>query len=496
MGKFIPIDQVVQINPGVIGTGSNPLAINGVFLGTNEGIPSGSLLTFYSADEAKAWFGNDSIEAKLAGTYFRARNNAKVFPDLLYFYAYSTTERAAWARATSLKGKTLAELKAISGEFAISINGTVHSGTVDLSAATSFTNAASLIATMVGIDSVAAVSWDEMTSRFIITVTEDIATSEITSISGDAASKLGFGAAIISRGSAPKTPVVAIDEVKTLSLNWGTFSTVEQLDMDDMLALSLWNSSQNYRYGYVASDNNERARVTGDETNFGYIANVAEYEGVMPLYDANEDGDFRAFVMGCAASIAWKQREGRISFALKSQAGLAPTCDNYADAKALLSNGYSYYGAYAASGPSNTYAFLYDGRITGRFRWFDTFINQIYLNSQIQKSIIDMMLAVNSLPYNEDGYSLIRNAVIDPVNEGLNNGTIRRGVSLSESQRAQITNQVGFDISRELFTNGWYLQIVDAAAQTRGGRQSPPMNFFYMDGGSIQQITLPSMVIM
>ena len=131
----------------------------------------------------------------------------------------------------------------------------------------------------------------------------------------------------------------------------------------------------------------------------------------------------------------------------------------------------------------------------GSHSFLDTFVNQIYLNNQLKLSIFGLMLALNSIPYNEEGYSRIRAAILDPVNEALNNGTIRAGTELSESQKTQVMSKIGKDVSRELFSQGWYLQINAATAQIRSRRGSPSMTFLYNDGGSIHQITLPSIVI-
>ena len=66
---------------------------------------------------------------------------------------------------------------------------------------------------------------------------------------------------------------------------------------------------------------------------------------------------------------------------------------------------------------------------------------------------------------------------------------------LSASQAAQVNNAAGVKIDNVLTTRGWYLQILPATAQVRSQRGSPPMTLWYMDGGSVQQITLASIVI-
>jgi len=126
----------------------------------------------------------------------------------------------------------------------------------------------------------------------------------------------------------------------------------------------------------------------------------------------------------------------------------------------------------------------------------DTYLNQIRLNAQLQLAIFVGLQANNSTPYNSQGETFIRSWCADPITEALNNGSIRIGVPLSMSQKATIAAQAGFDISSQLETQGYYLQILPATAQVRQARQSPPIKLFYMDGGAVQQITLASIAVL
>jgi len=102
---------------------------------------------------------------------------------------------------------------------------------------------------------------------------------------------------------------------------------------------------------------------------------------------------------------------------------------------------------------------------------------------------------VGSIPYNPAGYSLIRQACLDPINAAVNFGSIRPNVPLSAAQVGEVNNAAGMPIDGVLSTVGWYLQINAATAQVRAARTSPPMTLWYMDGESVQQITLASILI-
>jgi hypothetical protein len=91
---------------------------------------------------------------------------------------------------------------------------------------------------------------------------------------------------------------------------------------------------------------------------------------------------------------------------------------------------------------------------------------------------------------------MLAQACQDPIDQALNFGSIRTGVPMSALQKAQVNTAAGLDISEPLNNFGYYLQILPATAQVRGLRQSPPMSLWYMDGGSIHTISMPSIDIM
>jgi hypothetical protein len=108
---------------------------------------------------------------------------------------------------------------------------------------------------------------------------------------------------------------------------------------------------------------------------------------------------------------------------------------------------------------------------------------------------MELLNNVGSIPYNPQGYGLIRQALLDPIQAALNFGAIRVNVPLSNAQAAEVNNQAGTTISTILQTAGWYLQILAATAQVRAARTSPPITLWYMDGESVQQINMASVLI-
>ena len=488
----IPASDIVVVNPGVVGSGGNPLALNGVMLSQSAYLPTKAVQSFASADAVSAFFGPASAEYALAQVYFLGFDNSTVKPGTLLFAPFVNAVRAAWLQSGSLAGMTLAELQALTGVLTVTMNGTVKTSTsINLSAATSFSNVATIIAA--AFTTGPAVTWDAVKSCFIFTSSTTGAASTMTEATGTLSAGLkltGATGMILSQGADVDTPATAMDMVKSKTQNWVDFMTIFEPVTADKTNFSVWVNAQNQRYAYVVWDTDAQAIVNGSTTNFGYLAKTAAYDGVVPVYNTKE---LAAFTLGAVASIDFSRTNGRITAAFKSQSGFAATVTDQQIAANLLANGYSFYGAYATA--NDNFNFLYNGQMTGKWKWLDTFVDQVYLNSQFQLALLSLLTSVKSIPYNESGYSLIRAAMIDPITAGINFGSIRTGISMSASQKAQVNQAAGLDVFTIIEQQGYYLQILDPGAQVRGNRGTPVINFWYTDGGAVQKITVASIDI-
>lgn len=144
---------------------------------------------------------------------------------------------------------------------------------------------------------------------------------------------------------------------------------------------------------------------------------------------------------------------------------------------------------------NDQFIFFNPGQITGEFDWIDAYINQIWLNNALQLANMVLLTELKSIPYNAAGRALIQAAAADPIQAALNNGVIRAGVSLSNLQAAEINNAAGIKISDTIERQGWYYQVLDATAQSRAARKSPPCKLWYTDGGSVHTINIASVEI-
>ena len=487
----IPASQLVDITPNVIGGGLSGLSFVGAMLSKSTSLPTGAAVPFYSQSAVGEYFGTASDEYKLAGNYFVADSNASKKPDVLYFYRYVDEASEAWLRGAT--PKSLATLQTVTnGGFSIKINGTTQTvSALDISALTSYSAIATNITSQL---SVATCEWDSTFKAFIISTTATGSTATIeyaTSPSSgtDISALLGLSSGTLSQGSAVKTLTETMEGLINSQSDFWSFMPVFQETSTEALELAEWCNSKGVRFMYAMVDTSSDGLTPNNTACLG--RQVADYYGVCPVYNTKALG---AMTMGIGAAINPDQLNGRKTWAYKQQSGLAYTVNEETDASTLLDNGYNFYGNYATA--SNLFKLYQNGQISGNAKWLDTYYGQVFIKDGLQNAWLNALMQNNTVPYNESGYGVLRAAAMDIINTSVSAGFIRQGVSLSESQKATTQAQAGLDISGALETQGWYLQIIDPTTIVRSERGSPIVNFWYMDGGSVQLIQGTSTVLL
>jgi hypothetical protein len=494
MTPAIPASLLVNVNPGVLAAGGNPLSLNGLFLTQNISVPVGTVQSFPDADSVADFFGPESREALMAAIYFAGFDTSTAKPSAILFAQFNTAAVAAYLRSGSFEGVTLTQLQALSGVLTLDIDGvTETTGTINFAAASSFSNAASLVQTALNaVATGTTCTYDSQLNAFVIKSPTTGASSTLTFATGSLAAGLKVQAAqgaVLSQGAAVAVQSTFMNAILGQSQNWATLVTTWEPDDEGKLLFAAWIQTTNNRFAYVAWDSSEAPGEGAAPDSFGGQCVTLEYDGVFPIFDTN--GDKAAFVSGTAASIDFDATNGRIDFAYKGQAGLTADVTDSATYANYIANGYNVYARFATS--NEQFTNLQPGSTPGAWRWFDSYVNQIWLNAAFQLAYMVYLEAANSTPYNQEGYNTLRVIAQDVVNAALNNGVIRAGVTLSNGQKAIINSAVGANTAVERF--GWLLDIKDANPTVRAARGSPPMLFYYTDGGSVQKIDLSSIEV-
>jgi len=492
----IPFSQVVQVVPSVLSANGVAVDLNGLVLTQNALAPNGAILQFSDAAAVQSYFGANSSEASVADVYFNGYNNGTQLPGALLMTRYPETAIAGWLRSGSLANVTLGQLQAYTGVLVITVAGVAKtSGTINLSGATSFSNAAAIIQaafTSPGF----TVTFDSTTSAFIFTTTTTGATQTMSyAATGSLATELLLTqatGATLSQGADVASPASFMAGILNQNQNWATFMTVWEAQSSEKQAFAQWSNSAAPRWLYVCQDSDPNAIIAGSTTTFGNYLQVNELTGTCPIYG---DLTHAAFVCGFAASLNFGRLNGRATLDFKSQSGLVPSVTTSTAYNAAIGNGYNVYGAFGSNNPANNANWFAPGSVSGNWKWADTYLNQIWLNANLQLAMVNLLQETSAVPYNSQGNGLIYSAALDPINAAVNFGAIRAGINVSAAQAAEIQYATGVNAAPMIAAQGFYLQILPATAQTRAARLSPPITLYYQDGEAVQQITMASIAI-
>lgn len=353
------------------------------------------------------------------------------------------------------------------------------------------------------------VTFDSLSGAFVIT-------SGITGIPSTAAVATGTLAApllltsatgaVLSQGAAAATPASFMNGVVAATSNFVCYKTTFDPDNGTgntlKLAFAAWkNSYQINRFAYVVGDTDVLAVANPPQTEtMGYIlANNGDSGTFLITETAGEN--IASFVCGAAAAIDFEEENGRITFAYKSQAGLVASVTTATAAinaggspqvQGSFGNGYNYYGAVGSA--NQNFQFLQRGTVTGSFKWFDSYINQIWWNNLLQNTLLNFLATAKSIPFNQAGAASIEQALADPIAAGLNFGAAAPG-PISSTQIAEVNTQAGTNIAPTLQANGYYLQVEQQSSAVRANRGPWAVTLFYLDRGSCQSISLSSVAV-
>ena len=484
--KSIPASTLAAIYPAVLGAGGNPLGLNANVLDDNAVFPS---YEYTSNVLVGQHFGLTSDEYKFATVYFNGFNNATTRPNSLFITRHNSADRAAQLIGGSVKGVSIAQLKTITaGLLEVTVDGdNIQASPIDFSSVNSFSDAATVLSTATEVP----VTYDPQLEAFIIKSTTVGEGSTLSFAERDVAELLNLTqakGALVDNDTLADTSETATKRMLDYTSNFANITYIgDSFDDATIKELATWVTTQNGRYHLYTYGIDPLALTPNNSASFGAWAK--EYTaGITPLYGAL---DKAAFFCAIDASINYEETNGRTTTAFRSQDGLVPEVTSESDADALVSNGYSYYGAWATA--NERFLMAGNGQVTGDFKWIDNYMFQVFLNSQFQLALVNMLTAYKSIPYNADGSAIINAVLTDPINAGVNFGGIRSGIELTSQQADVVARDTGIaDAGVQIYAKGWVLSIDMPSAQVRAERGSPIIKFYYTDGSSIQRIEMTS----
>lgn len=508
----VSTSKFVKITPRVQAAAGSGFSLIGLVLIKNDALPVGIPYEFQSADAVREYFGGSSDEYKFAETYFLANTSKTRLPSAILFCNYNLGPVAAWLRGAAIDA-SVADLEEITnGAFRLQINGNnVNLTGLDFSGQVSYSGIAGVIQTALRAAGETAV----FTSS---TVSYDSHFKAFKLVLGDAAATLSFakspetgtdlaqllklreddGAVKSGNISAAITPAEFMDEIINHTKGWFSFTRGWQLSStSDQIAEDLlfaeWTSKQGVRFSYVEYDTNPADLNPNTYVDFASLVTAAKYDGIISNYGGAE---LAAFVMGTLAAVNYEEQNGRITLAFKQGTGIEITCDNDRDYDALVGKEYNCYVRDASAG--NTFTGYQRGRISGDYRFADSYANHVWLNDRMQVSLRTSLGRANALPYNEASYGRLLGAIKGDIDAALNAGVINTGIQPDEAGLVEIAAELGMSVDSirsSLVNSGWLFYAKSPSAEARADRESPILKFYYTDGGAIQKIDLLSTVL-
>lgn len=377
------------------------------------------------------YFGLTSPEYAFAEKYFGFESKKGLHPKKIGFARYLTEAVPAYVVGKS--GVSLTDLKSITnGSLILNLNGENNefSG-INLSSANSLTNVASLISSAIT-NHLVVCEYDEGNGRFLL---KTVATGDGQTLSvkaSDLASALGFESAIVSDGAGQKTAVECVSGMEEISNNFFTFTFLDSLGSDDVVALAQWVDSQNVRYMFSYTVNPTNAETIQ--------ALVKDYDGVALTLDIyNQHAGFMP--MAAIAAIDYTRPNAGIDMMYQQFDGVEPSVADNADADKYDGLKVNYYGATQQAG--RQVAFYQNGVLQGSISSMGVFANEAWLKDNFFTNLLNLRLGLDSLPASQTGKSLVMNVMADTIELAKYNGVIQFGKTLSQLQKATITEITG-----------------------------------------------------
>lgn len=298
----------------------------------------------------------------------------------------------------------------------------------------------------------------------------------------------------------PATPAdtdytTALTNAAAASADWCAFAFAQEPDATAKTAIAAWMPTNPNRYWGIVQDS-DASILQAESHCFGSTVAEQATPGLTSLCNTDGNGTLAAALcLGWAASINPQRNAGRTTLMFRNNGGVTPADITATQAQALLQNGYSFYGSYKSG--DSTFSFLNNGAVSGAFAWADSYLNQIWMTSSFQSDLLTLFSAVGQIPYAVQGDTLLATAVQNTIDTAVAFGAIQPNVTLSAAQAQVVNAQAGRSIADTLATRGWYLLpgASTASAATRAKRGPVQARFFYMDGQSVQSISLATVEV-
>lgn len=438
---------------------------------TNELVPPNTVIEITELADVGTYFGTTSEEYKRASFYFGFVSKNIKSPNKIAFYRYvdADTEPKIFG-GTSLKAYT-SFVTITNGSFDLEIGGVTHTITTDLTTAASLTDVASLIQTQIQAETepqfaTATVSYNATRKSFdFIGGVAEVATISV-SVASTGTSIVDLlewnAAAIFSDGKTVETLTTCLDESADLSSNFATFLFTKTLTIVEKEEIAQWTKAQNVRFMFLTPTSYNDAQSHYDNLNI--------YGGVDVILEGTT-GEYHEMQPACIIAATDYSKINSVQNTMFYQFSLTPTVTTTLKSNELDNLRVNYYGQTQTAGQN--ISFYQRGNMMGLAVdpvAENVYANEIWFKDALGASIMELLLNLSYVGWNEKGRGQILNTVQSVIDEALFNGVVSVGKPLNNTQKLYIGQLTGDDEAwREVQSKGFWVDCALTSETTQSG---------------------------
>ena len=437
----------------------------------NPALPPGIVAEFSNPESVGAYFTQQSEEFKRAQPYFGFISKVVKSPTMISFTRWVNTAIAPMVVGDALP-KNLQTLAAVTaGTLKIMVGAAPTTiSAINLSGSISLTDVASKLQVAIRAGATgqaqltnATVTFNTNTNQFVLTgsVTGSGEMSLQPGDPNDLSVLLGWstGGAVKVPGQDADEPDVAIAKSADLSNNFGSIvvaTPATPLTEDQIVAIALWNHTQNNMYMYSLAVL-PSAAANLEAKLIGYSGTALNLKADVSPDDYVEQSPCEILA---ATDYAMTNATQNYMYYQFPSRNVTVSTDTMADQMdAIRAN---YIGVTQSAGAQ--LAFYQRGALMGGGTAavdMNVYANEMWLKSAITAKILTMFLALPAVPANDEGRALITGILQDVINTAKRNAVISSGKTLSVIQQQYVTRISGDPMAwRQIQNIGYWLNVV------------------------------------
>lgn len=476
----IPIKKYVAITSAIGGeeSASRKELIARIFT-TNPLFAANTVYEFTGSSDVAAFAGSTSIEAQIASAYFAWVSKTATQAKKISFMRYSFEALAPYMYSTKTLTPT-ATFKAITdGSMVVNLGGTAYTvSNVNLSAVEDYAGVASALQTAIQgntsggtLWTTATVTYNAANSSFQLTGGEtgenNISYAEAAEEGTDLSALIGWntaGAPVLSNGTAEQTVTDVLNKTIDISTNFLTFGFVNASDAyENIASIGAWVDEQNneYRFCFDLGAANYQEGITAAAAHTGMSAHYNINYGIAGLVPA--------WLMSAIlpATTDYDKVNGVKNYMFQEFPSFPVSVGNDDGAlyQTLDNLCINYNGQTQKSGKNISFyqnGFNADGTDSA------VFDNEAWLKDALTTEFMNSFTGLDFISADSDGEAVLSSCITTVTEEALNNHVFSRGRTLTNTQKAYITQLTGDENAWADVQNNGFVYQVSISTQTQG----------------------------